>query len=1052
MQAEDTLPLFQVLVEEYNAQHPEDEHHYKGAEKGLQDYHRLNPEDEEQRNKINSDEVKKFYRWLHNKEINNKPLKRSALCFSGGGIRSATFGLGILQGLARQGLLGEFDYLSTVSGGGYLGSWLSAWIHRKGLKKVQKRLANEMPPSPLGPEPDPIVHLRSYSNYMSPKLGLLSGDTWTLVGIFMRNLILNWLVLLPPILLVLMIPRFSLAVINFDLSGTAALALTLLPGILLGVIAIAYIYANRPSLADTNLRDAAAGSVFPNDKKSQGWFLLLCLLPVLLLAVFSTTCYAWLRTDPGDLLPWFIGFGITLNVGGLIGSFRWRKEFDTLRIIWEFVIALLIGGLGGLLAWLVAHKIFFSPLENIQSMALYICFAAPAFLAVFLLAATIFVGLTSRFTTDADREWVARAGAWILLASLIWVVVSVIVMFGPVLLVYGTKTILASLSVGSISGIVTLLLGYSSKTPVRGGASSRAKSNLLTIAAPLFAVFILISMSLGNSWLIVELSSSADSPSDLGTYQGLLEVIYHSPLATLFEIVAAFLAIGLIASAFINANKFSLHGAYRDRLIRAYLGGSRVEAERKPNPFTGLDENDNLQMHELRTQLFHDENVDTARLVALLESASDKVAAQLKQRLSKKSIDLLADHKAGLPVDGETLQYSLLDDLNRIIRGSSLAGTRSTSRMDEIECLRLNRDFLQELYRDVFKPNPIPKPLHIINVTLNLVGGKKLAWQNRKAESFSISPLHSGSDRVGYRDSRVYGLNKNKQAISLGTAAAISGAAVSPNMGYYSSAFVTFLLALFNLRLGWWLGNPGPAGNGKWRFGKRRLSTYDTAGPNFAARPIFAETLGLTDDKHPYVYLSDGGHFENLGLYEMVLRRCKMIVVSDGSADPDFGLEGLGNAISRIRVDLGVPIDIKRIFMLPRDQDEDKRGYGEINKKFEEKYCAIGTIRYSRVDRTGVKDKDEDYDGSLIYIKAFLSGTEPVDVYNYAKTHLSFPHESTADQMYSESQFESYRELGSHMIDMICAGMQSAPPHDLPYFFDFVRAAFTPIGMGRCKC
>jgi len=177
MQAEDALPLFQVLVEEYNAQHPEDEHHYKGAEKGLQDYHRLNPEDEEQRNKINSDEVKKFYRWLHNKEINNKPLKRSALCFSGGGIRSATFGLGILQGLARQGLLGEFDYLSTVSGGGYLGSWLSAWIHRKGLKKVEKRLANEMPPSPLGPEPDPIVHLRSYSNYMSPKLGLLSADT-----------------------------------------------------------------------------------------------------------------------------------------------------------------------------------------------------------------------------------------------------------------------------------------------------------------------------------------------------------------------------------------------------------------------------------------------------------------------------------------------------------------------------------------------------------------------------------------------------------------------------------------------------------------------------------------------------------------------------------------------------------------------------------------------------------------------------------------------------------------------------------------------------------
>src|SRR5213083_3414872 len=155
MQAEDALPLFQVLVEEYNAQHPEDEHQYKGAEKGLQDYNRLNPEDEEQRNKINSDEVKKFYRWLHNEEINNKPLKRSALCFSGGGIRSATFGLGILQGLARQGLLGEFDYLSTVSGGGYLGSWLSGWINRAGggLASVMAQLGQPRDNSRPNPEP-----------------------------------------------------------------------------------------------------------------------------------------------------------------------------------------------------------------------------------------------------------------------------------------------------------------------------------------------------------------------------------------------------------------------------------------------------------------------------------------------------------------------------------------------------------------------------------------------------------------------------------------------------------------------------------------------------------------------------------------------------------------------------------------------------------------------------------------------------------------------------------------------------------------------------------
>jgi hypothetical protein len=671
-------------------------------------------------------------------------------------------------------------------------------------------------------------------------------------------------------------------------------------------------------------------------------------------------------------------------------------------------------------------------------MALYICFAAPAFLGLFLLSATIFVGATSRFTSDADREWAARAGAWILLAGLAWIVISLIVIFGPVLLVTSASRFIASLSLGSISGAITLFLGYGNKTKAQSDNSSKTSDILLAVAAPLFAVFILACLSLGTSWLIVALSD-AGPLSGLRSYDGLLGILAHSSFPGLFLVAGAFLAIGVLANVLLNANKFSLHAAYRDRLIRAYLGASRMEAERKPNPFTGLDENDNLQMHELRTELFHDKNVQIPELVARLHS-DDHVAAKVKRQLSTKSLDLLEAPKRGHHPDPDDLQYSLLDDLNAIIRGPSLEGNSSKNRLEKIECVRLNREYLQKHWPDVFLKTRMPRPLHIINVTLNLVSGKRLAWQDRRAESFTISALHSGSYRVGYRDSRVYGLSKNNEAISLGTAAAISGAAVSPNMGYYSSSFVTFLLALFNLRLGWWLGNPGPAGDGK-QFGKRRFSTYDTAGPNFASRPLIDETLGLTDDLHPYVYLSDGGHFENLALYEMVLRRCKLIVLSDGSADPDFGLEGLGNAISKIRVDMGVQIDINRIFMLPRDSDdEEKRGYGEPNKDFQHKYCAIGTIRYSCIDKEkNDKEKDEHYDGYLIYIKAFLSGTEPVDVYNYAKTHPLFPHESTADQWYSESQFESYRALGSHLVDKICEGMKSPGPHGLEDFLDFVR-------------
>src|SRR5262249_40569672 len=117
------------------------------------------------------------------------PEKRAALCISGGGIRSATFGLGVLQGLARCGLLNKFHYLSTVSGGGYIGSWLSAWINRAGLTSVTTQLALQKGQATPNPEPIEIQNLRSYSNYLSPRLGMFSADSWTLVGSYLRNLL-----------------------------------------------------------------------------------------------------------------------------------------------------------------------------------------------------------------------------------------------------------------------------------------------------------------------------------------------------------------------------------------------------------------------------------------------------------------------------------------------------------------------------------------------------------------------------------------------------------------------------------------------------------------------------------------------------------------------------------------------------------------------------------------------------------------------------------------------------------------------------------------------
>ncbi len=136
----------------------------------------------------------------------------SALCLSGGGIRSATFGLGILQALAGRNVLDKFDYISTVSGGGYIGSWLSSWIrrHPNGARGVASELAAR-PPDPLAPQAPPVAHLRQYTNYLTPRLGIWSGDTWAVVGTYIRNLLLNWTVLIPLMLLLVLLPRITAA-------------------------------------------------------------------------------------------------------------------------------------------------------------------------------------------------------------------------------------------------------------------------------------------------------------------------------------------------------------------------------------------------------------------------------------------------------------------------------------------------------------------------------------------------------------------------------------------------------------------------------------------------------------------------------------------------------------------------------------------------------------------------------------------------------------------------------------------------------------------------
>ncbi|MBV9037520.1 MAG: hypothetical protein JO182_23725, partial [Acidobacteriaceae bacterium] len=310
----------------------------------------------------------------------------------------------------------------------------------------------------------------------------------------------------------------------------------------------------------------------------------------------------------------------------------------------------------------------------------------------------------------------------------------------------------------------------------------------------------------------------------------------------------------------------------------------------------------------------------------------------------------------------------------------------------------------------LFRPSsrvPYCGPFPIINATLNVSSGGNLAWQERKAASYVFTPLYSGynnecgnqkerladdaedqaSDMLAYRRTTECAYSGG---INIGTAVAISGAAGNPNSGYHTSMPVAFLMTVFNVRLGWWLGNP------KYKRASQRSSPY------FGLLYTGQELFGLTNANSASVNLSDGGHFENMGIYELVRRRCRYIICCDGEQDDQFTFGGLANAIRKCRTDFGVEIDIDLHHLEPKDN-------------FSQVHCAVGKIYYP-------ERKRDDY-GYLLYIKSSLTGDEPSDVLEYHARYPQFPHQTTGDQWFDESQFESYRRLGLHMGDAILASV-----------------------------
>jgi hypothetical protein len=273
-------------------------------------------------------------------------------------------------------------------------------------------------------------------------------------------------------------------------------------------------------------------------------------------------------------------------------------------------------------------------------------------------------------------------------------------------------------------------------------------------------------------------------------------------------------------------------------------------------------------------------------------------------------------------------------------------------------------------------------PYHLINCALNVPSSKNIALQGRLTDFFLFTPSFSGSPLTGYQDTREW--EAADPQLNLATAMAISAAAAAPQMGLGTMKTLSFWLALLNIRLGYWARKP-----------HSKVAKL-IGGPGLFC--LMREMLGTMNEKSSWLNLTDGGHIENLGVYELLRRRCKYIIAIDGEQDTSMTFHALTTLQRLAAIDFGVRIDVNLDDLRLNDQRLSRSHF---------RFCRI---RYPKAGRGS-----QDEFGYLLYVKLSLTGNEGEFIRRYRLDNPAFPHDSTADQFFTEAQFEAYRSLGEHV-------------------------------------
>jgi hypothetical protein len=901
---------------------------------------------------------------------------------SGGGIRSATFSLGLFQGLARKtGLLRRIDFLSTVSGGGYFGAFFGRLFGRPFVQTpadVEAVLKQEKKPKVL-------AYLRENGRYLSPNG---AGDLLLAGAILLRNWVSIHLVLIL-FLLAAFLALQSLRVGLESISGFSTwfdawtgmggsiwwspfLSLPLVM-FLLVVFPIGWAYWLIPHESRA-VTEAGAGEK-PGPALARRWKK--SSIPEWTGLTLVLALFLWLTLANWDQ-RWFAGLWGTLTTV-TISTFIWWQAAMRRKLPQEPDPPPPAQEEKKRTAAEEKKKIegaLYRDLGRRNRLGLWVTWSLVATAGLLAIGLIDSLGQTLYFMFKGRNLGVWLAGIFSSWAVLAGFAQRIAVFFSkgpqkarPSLPLKLMTTVVALIvvmvllvSVDAASHAIAWKLGGPPGVPalLRLGKNDKARKMTVEVRGDQTPILPL-SLSLRSG---VERDPKAGDAESTATTK--TPAARPDPGPAILGLVATFLLSLLFGQTWPFVNNSSHQSLYSARLTRAYLGAS--------NP----------------------KRLDASASVTEVVSGDDADLAHYWPPPAKKGAPI---HLINVTINETMDGRSQVEQKDRKGNGMAL-GPCGLS-------VNVEHHLLAPLGKDE-ETDP--------------VGAEVDIYPRDPKDGFRVFdyPTPEGQEKPVFTG----------EMLPLGSWVGISGAAFSTGTGAQTSLGLSLLAGMGNVRLGrWW--DSGVVRSQEASGKPRTRPKLGTRFENALAR-IFPVQVYLLDEflaRFPgtarrHWYLSDGGHFENMGGYELLRRRLPMIVIVDAEQDADYTFGGLSNLVRKARLDFGAEIEFLSERQLDQEVDASvrphfgtleqlRRGVWKDGKLVEADpaglsvaHAALAWITY---------DSMLEPRSRLLYIKPTLTGDEPEDVLQYHQAHPAFPHEPTSDQFFDEAQWESYRRLGEHV-------------------------------------